>query len=248
MRYLCSIILIFFFSAGCEYIPKPDAVVICFGESSTAGAEKPAYPELLAGLAGMPIKEIDNAGQSGETTQEGLDRLNDLITFNIYPNATIFLYWEGGNNVADFIKARDPFLFYFPLDPTYPYQTELLAVLDDTQADIETAISIAQSQGWTVYVANYYPILEQNVHLLPCDASPLGGMVEAQAKNANAYTFLLNLRIGNARANAGVPLVNISAEWTNFQSDINNYHDCTHLSSQGNQIVADVFFNTIPLP
>lgn len=239
MRKLFPILCLLFI-IGCGYTPKPNVEIICFGDSSTAGAVDPSYPSILAGLMGIEEQKIDNAGNSGETTKEGLDRLQELITFGIYPNATTFIYWEGGNDITDFVMSVDPLLLFSPNDPGYMFTAQLSAELSRIKNNFQAAIQMAVDQGWNVYIADYYPLLENGIATLPCPASPINIITEMQAKRVNEYGAFLNTTIGEvATNNASVTLIPVSSTGGVLQLDVTRWHNCNHLNAIGNQVVAE---------
>ncbi len=86
--------------AGCSKVtlePIPtEGVILAFGDSLTQGygADKHnSYPEVLARLTGLTVI---NAGVSGETTQQGLERIED--EFDEYQPDLLILI-EGGNDI-----------------------------------------------------------------------------------------------------------------------------------------------------
>ncbi len=73
-----------------------DDVIVAFGDSLTAGYGVPnssAYPVVLSELTGLTVI---NAGVSGETTEEGLNRLPEVI---ISENPALIILFEGGNDI-----------------------------------------------------------------------------------------------------------------------------------------------------
>jgi lysophospholipase L1-like esterase len=223
-------------------IPDPDVRYLAFGESSTAGPSERDYPDILRERLGEPPETFANEGQGGETSREGLERLRDLIELGIYPNAEVLLYWEGGNDITDFIEDRDPFLLTSPADPDYPITDRLTGELDDIQSNVEAAIRAGREAGMTVYVATYYLLRED---LDRCDALPLDIILPSQARRANDYLTLLNTRIRRAAEGAGAVLVDVESRDAQLRGDADNYHNCNHLSAKGNEIVADLFYNGI---
>ncbi len=119
---LCLVLLL----SGCdapalEPIPK-DGTILAFGDSLTlgVGARLSSYPAVLADLTGL---RVINAGVSGETTDAGLLRFEQLLA-SIRPNLLILM--EGGN---DILQKRD---------------------LAQTQANLASMIELAQAQQITV--------------------------------------------------------------------------------------------------
>lgn len=219
-------------------VPRPEVRWVAFGDSSTAGPADRNYPDFLVDLLAVEANTMANAGSGGENADEGLERLQSLISRGIYPNAHTLLYWQGGGDVVDFIREVDPLLLLSPDDPNYPFGAELAATLDTTQAEIESAIQAGHQAGWTVYVATYYLRPET---FLPCEPLAIQIMLPGQARFANAYTARLNERIRQAAANQGAILIDVASLSDELRADVSNYFDCNHLSEQGNERVAELF-------
>lgn len=78
-----------------SFVPE-DGVILAFGDSLTAGkgvAKTQSYPAVLASLS---ERQVINAGVSGETTSEGLHRLQKALDQS-HPDLLILL--EGGNDI-----------------------------------------------------------------------------------------------------------------------------------------------------
>lgn len=232
------------FAAGCVDVLIPDAKVIfiAFGDSSTDGPTDRDYADILREMLGQPPGTFANEGQSGEETDEGADRLRDLLDMDIYPNAEVLLYWEGANDLADWVGHRDSLLVFDPNSTAYPFADGMADKLDDIQENIETAIGLATDAGLDVYVATSIPIREE---LSLCQAGSLLIATPIQAAHANAYIELLNERIRQAASNEGATLVELTGVGEQLATDAANFHDCTHLSAAGNEVVAGVFYNTL---
>ena len=228
-------------SAGCEgdiLIPDPAVRFFAFGDSSTAGESGRDYVDFLPDLLGSPPEEFAKQGKGGETAGEGLDRLSQLLSLSIYPNAHTLLYWEGGGDVIDFIREVDPLLLLSPSDPGYPYKAQRDEALNRIQSRIEAAIAEAQTAGLTVYVATYFSLQEA---VVPCDPLLLDVILPSQARNANGYISLLNERIRQAARNTGARVVDVASADDRLQAKSSNYLNCNHLSQSGNEIVAQIF-------
>ncbi len=223
-------------------VPDPAVRYLPFGDSATAGPSERNYPDFLREFLGESEETFTNEGQSGETVSEGLDRLHLLIDNGIYPNAAVFLYWEGGNDIIDFIGRTDPFLLRSPEDADYPFETELNGELDRIQTTIETTLQTAQDEGMDVYVATYFALAPG---VTECGALPFNIALPQQIERANAYTGRLNDRIRRAAAARGATLVDIASFNPTFQADPANFFNCNHLSAAGNEIVARLFLNSV---
>jgi len=95
--WIIGITLLLSACGGADLNPLNDGdVIVAFGDSLTAGkgvsADK-AYPAVLGELTGY---EVVNAGISGETTEEGLLRLESIL--DEYSPALLILF-EGGNDI-----------------------------------------------------------------------------------------------------------------------------------------------------
>ncbi len=231
----CSLLL-----AGCGELRLPDGRVthVAFGDSTTAGPSNRDYPDILREMLGEPSEAFANEGEGGETTAEGIDRLDGLIASDIFPNAAVWMYWEGGGDITDFIQDNDPFLLLSPEDADFPLAGALGTRLDQTQANIQRALESMSGDGRTVLVATLFFIRED---VGDCPALPLDILLPAQAVNANAYLRLLNDRIRMAAMNTGAILVDIAAVDEALRATASNYFNCNHLSEAGNTIAAGVF-------
>ena len=118
-------LLFIFFLTGCSDAPKltrlqQHDVILAFGDSLTQGvgvSKQHRYPSVLESLSGV---KVINAGISGETTSEGLNRFADVIEQHA-PAIVILL--EGGNDIL---------------------QNKNLA---ETKANLDDMIDIAKSYG-----------------------------------------------------------------------------------------------------
>jgi len=228
-------------SGGCIDIITPDPAVryVAFGDSMTKGPSEKDYHEFLRERLGMKPETFANEGHGGETTDDGLQRLVALLNNEIYPNAEVLLYWEGGNNVTDFIQHHDPLLLLSPDDDDYLFAGSLAADLDGIQDDIESAIRAAHDAGLEVRVATYFHLRES---IDQCPALPLDILLPYQAERANVYIGMLNERIRQGALSEGATLVDVETINGTLHVDEDNYHNCNHLSAQGNELVADLFY------
>ncbi len=247
LRARLGVVVALLLLGGCDAIRVPDSNVIyvAFGDSTTSGPSTRDYPDILRSLLDVTPETFANEGGSGETSGEGLDRLTFLLEEEIFPNADVLLYWEGGNDISGFIKDYDPFLLASPDDADYPLSNDLSLRLSEIQLNIESAVLAARNARLRVYVATYFFLRED---IDECDALPLPVVLPSQARNANAYITRLNERIRTAAANQDAVLVDVAAADDTLRQDQANYFDCNHLSEQGNGIVANLFLQALAEP
>lgn len=241
---LLVVLAVLGFSNGCVDIRVPDPRVryVAFGDSTTVGPSPRDYPDILRESRNEPAETFANEGHGGETTKEGLQRLTDLLEADMFPNAEVWLYWEGGNDIIEFIQAHDPLLLFSPDDPDYPFADDLTQQLRETQANIESAIAMLHGTGGRPYVATYFFVRE---NLSRCPPLPFDVLLPLQADRANAYIVRLNERIRAAAGNRNAILVEVATRSEELRADPANYFDCNHLSEQGNHIAAAVFADAI---
>ncbi len=242
----CSLFLFAINLTGCVPImpplPQPDVKYIAFGDSTTDGPSDRNYPDILQELLGEPVGSFINLGKSGETSEEGLQRVNSALNVTTFPNVQFFLYWEGGNDVADFIGENDPLLLRSPDDPDYPYTTSLTNMLDALENNIEEVIRNAKDANLDAYIATYFPLAPT---ITSCGALAFDLLLPGQAEVAQVYIDLMNERIRNVASTNSATLVDVSTLAATLQANSDNYHDCNHLTEQGNTIVAELFFSEI---
>lgn len=230
--------------SGCVEMRAPAPLVryVAFGDSTTVGPTTRDYPDILRELLGEPPETFANEGNGGETTKNGLDRISELLETEQFQSAEVWLYWEGGNDIIEFIQDRDPFLLFSPDSQDYPFADALARQLTEIQANVESAISTLRGAGLEVYVATYFSVRES---LAECPPLPLDILLPLQAEHANAYMVRLNESIRLAVSAQGAFLVDVALKDKELRSDAANYFDCNHLSVQGNEIVAGVFADVI---
>lgn len=227
--------------AGCCPPEDPVARYIAFGDSITEGAEQPSYPDLLEGMFAEGEGTVANEGESGETAGEGRDQMDEILACGTYPNAHTVLYLEGGGGLIDWIQEHAPLLLVSPLSPLYLMKRELEDLLDNIEENVLAVMQAVKASGRTPFIATYYHFLPYKI---PCPPSPVDFLTEFQTDNANDYIDMLNDRLRHIATLEGLELVDI-AETGALYGDYDNFHDCNHPSVQGNQIIADYFFEAI---
>ena len=152
------------------------------------------------------------------------------------------LYWEGGNDLTQFLGDHDPFVLSSPDDRNFPFTEQLADALARTRDNVEAAIVLATGAGMDVYVATYFPLAPD---IAVCDALPFGILLPAQGDRANAYVARLNDALREAAARGSAFVVDVAQSGFILTSDPNNYFNCNHLSAAGNEIAAQIFLDVL---
>ncbi len=231
-------------SAGCAddgfRLPDPAVRYIAFGDSATEGPADRDYPEFLRERLSKPPETFAVEGRGGETAEEGADRLEAYLEQGLFPNAHTLFYWEGAAGLIDFLQENDPFLAFSPNDSAYPHSAALDNRLDRIQAAVERSLAAGRDAGLTVYAATYFFLPSGS---FDCDPLFLDVLLPGQSVNANEYVAMLNDRIRAAAAAQGAILVDVATLDADLRADEDaNYENCTHLSAEGNEIVAELWY------
>ncbi len=157
---------LFFLSSGCGKrevvnIGSKGENIICFGDSITFGygAEpQESYPSILAEISGLPVI---NAGIDGDTSAEGLERINKDV---LSRNPVLVIIEFGGN---DFLKK-------VPLEQT---SDNIRKMIDSIHGQGAMAAVVDISAG--LLLKDYRPLLhkiakEKKAVFIP---SILGGII-----------------------------------------------------------------------
>ena len=203
--------------------------VVCFGDSMVAGPSELTFPDYLEFFVEPGDGEVVNEGQGGETTGEGYWRAMWLVISLQYHDADVWIYWEGGNDIIDWVEANDPYMLYNPADPNYPLRDDLDDQLARTKSNIAMTINTIQLTGAEVVIGTYMEL----VPWLPCDPSPIGFMTPGMIKKANAYLEELNGIIREVAAEEGVVLHDVRNTLGFVSGHLINYHDCLHQNLVG---------------
>lgn len=152
---------------------KSGDVIVAFGDSLTAGkgvSQSKAYPVVLSELTGH---KVVNAGISGETTEEGLSRLPDVLDRE---NPSLLILFEGGN---DILRNQD---------------------LSKTKQNLDAMINMAKEQGVQVALvglprkqllsstAAFYNELAET-HELPIEAKIVASLLRKPAMKSDSVHF-----------------------------------------------------------
>lgn len=213
---------------------NPDARIIAFGDSATRGPALADYSDMLPELLGVPDVSIVNEGDPGETSEEGRERLQELIEFGIFPNAEVLIYWQGGVDAIDIIEDGALEFVLMQIGLSSAFLDKLRAELDHIEAELSAGVKAAQDAGWEVYILTYFPLAPDR----PCRFVPFGQLTPGIAAILNTYVELLNNRIRTVAATTGATLVDIEPLGETLLAD-SSYFDCNHLSAKGNAMIAE---------
>jgi len=219
-------------------VENPAARFVAFGDSATMGPAMRDYVDALIDLTGQPSDVFSNEGRGGESSADGLSRLTTSLEFGFFPNAEVLLYWQGGVDLLEFVRAHDPLFLSSPDAADFAFGDDLAQTLDAIQSNVESAIQRGQEAGLTVVVANYYPFATGTGN---CDAAAFNVLLPSQANVVNRYVDLLNERISLAADQRGALLVDVASVGDELLADSTNYFNCNHLSGRGNERVAELF-------
>lgn len=151
----------------------PQATILAFGDSLTAGVGAgPAYsyPSVLAELSG---RRVINAGVSGETTGAGRLRLPDLLDAH---RPDLLLLLEGGN---DILRNHDP----------AATKANLAAMLDDAaRRDVPTVLIAVPQKSLFSNAAPLYRELADERGLVLIDAL-VAGLLRSPRYKADGVHF-----------------------------------------------------------
>ena len=151
-------------------------VIVAFGDSLTAGkgvSEEFAYPAVLSELSGF---EVINAGISGETTEEGLQRLPSVLDKE---NPALLILFEGGN---DILQNQD-------LSKTKANLDQMIGMAK--QRNIQVAlVGVPRKQLFSSTAEFYGELAEQ--HELPLEGKAVASLLRKPAMKSDSVHFNVN--------------------------------------------------------
>lgn len=227
---------------GCVMNPAPEVRFVVLGDSITGTLETDTYPRLLVQELDIEEAEFAAEGRGGRTTATGLLRLAEIIEFESYPNAEVFIQFLGAAEIIDFILAHDPGLAVSPSESEYPFTEELDGLLALIASNMRSILNLASAQGWEVLVTTYYDLPADKT---PCEAFGDNPLDEIEAQRANEYIDLLNEVILELAAELGIAVVDVRAESANLVENLDNFEDCIHPSESGARIIAQRFADVL---
>jgi len=134
----------------------PSDVVLAFGDSLTVGVgakKSESYPTILQDITGL---QVTSSGVSGETTRQGLARLEAVLA-QTQPKLVLLL--EGGN---DILKNRKP-------QETKNNLADMVALIRSFGAEV-VLIGVPPKKIFASECANFYQELAQELDvILNCD-------------------------------------------------------------------------------
>ena len=139
----------------------PDAVILAFGDSLTAGSgagEGESYPAVLGQMLGHTVI---NAGVPGETSDEGLARLPSVLEEN---HPALVILCEGGN---DLLQKQDDAIIV----------THLSAMIDAIKASGADVIVIGVPRpALLLSTASFYKSIARD-YGIPCECDTLSDIL-----------------------------------------------------------------------
>jgi lysophospholipase L1-like esterase len=208
---------------------------VCFGDSATKGAVEEHYPGYIEEWINPEEDDVANEGKSGETTSEGLSRLQALIDAGEYPNAQVYAYWEGGNDLIDTLGELDRFLLWNPARTWYPYREELDSVLATIEENLRQGVQKIKTTDAIPILGTYYYLMA----FKKCKHSPIHMLLPFQIRRANHYIDELNQVIYTIAQEEDIPVADIYYELGTMAYW--QYHDFNHANGYGNQLIAEVW-------
>ena len=149
---------------------KPDALILAFGDSLTAGngaGRDASYPAVLEQLTGY---RTVNAGHPGELSGEGLQRLPGLLQ-RYRPDLVILCH--GGN---DLLRRHDPV-------QTAANLRRMIEAARDNNAEI-VLLGVPQPGLWLKTAPFYQDIADE--YRIPCDTKTLTAILARRELKSDA--------------------------------------------------------------
>ena len=148
-------------------------VIVAFGDSLTAGkgvAEEKAYPAVLSELSGF---EVINSGISGETTHEGLLRLESVLDEQ---SPALLILFEGGN---DILQNKD-------LAQTKENLDDMIMIAKER--DVQVAlVGVPQKQIFSKSAKFYTELADK--HELPIENEIVASLLRKPAMKSDSVHF-----------------------------------------------------------
>ena len=222
-----------------NYDTRPSVILVCFGDSATKGAVEEHYPGYIEEWIQPDSDDVANEGKSGETSSEGLNRLQDIIDSDEFPNAQVYAIWEGGNDLIDWLSEIDRFMFFDPSKPWYPYTTELSEKLAEIKENLKDMITLVKDSGAVPVLGTYYYLMS----FKKCKYSPFNFLLPFMTRKLNHYVDKLNNMVNELSVEEDVILSNINGDLGTMPYWC--YYDFNHANALGNKLIAEVWFETV---
>ena len=239
-----SLLLTVVLAGACGPQVQPEVRFVILGDSITGSLEDDTYPRFLMDELGLGADEVALESAGGSTVSQGLQRTNEIVDVDPYPNATVFIYFLGGADIIDFLRTVDPGLTTAPGEPDYPFDRQLGALLDDVRGGISATLALALAGGYQTFIVTYHSL---PANVAPCDLLSANVLGEQEAERVNQYVELLNGVIADQAGAMPVTLVDIRLDNTTLLADPSNFADCLHPSAQGAAILASRFAATLQM-
>lgn len=237
-----SLLLAVLLAGACGPQVQPEVRFVILGDSITGSLEDDTYPRFLADELGLDANEFATESAGGRTVSQGLQRMNEIVDVDPYPNAAVFVYFLGGANIIDFLRAVDPGLMTAPGEPDYPFDLQLGALLDEVRDGISATLALALTSGYQTFIVTYHSL---PADVAPCDLLSADVLGEQEAERVNQYVELLNGVIAELAGAMPVTLVDLRLDNAALLAEPANFADCLHPSAQGAAILASRFASVL---
>lgn len=151
-------------------------IIVAFGDSLTAGkgvSEENAYPAVLSELTGF---RVINAGISGETTEEGLSRLADVID---QEKPSLLILFEGGNDI----------LRNYDLSETKQNLDDMINIVKERDVQL-VLVGVPRKQLFSSTAGFYTELAE--THKLPIQDDIVASLLRKPAMKSDNVHFNVN--------------------------------------------------------
>lgn len=205
-----------------------DAVIVCLGDSLTAGMsattafvddKTKSYPAFFQEKV---TAEVINAGVSGNTTAQALERLDDDV---ISEKPDIVVICLGGN---DFFLAED--------------ESGLEAALTSLENNMQDIVEALDTKECLIFIAKYYNDAVARDHLFNLGITDTAAQTEWIERSDAVFDRLVSLETENAE------LVLIEDIWTGVFDGTNTMSTAeydVHPNAAGYEVMANNYFNAM---
>jgi lysophospholipase L1-like esterase len=213
-----------------ELVPEPEPLLVCFGDSLTAGygASVPdqddaakAYPAYLEKKLTIPVH---NAGVSGDTSEDGLARIEKDI---LSKNPRIVIIEFGANDILQVLKEGITNNF------------QVLTVIATTKSNLQSMIEMLDNGKRQIYIAKFY-----NADVVTA-MTTMAGITDANASAMLSSQY--NAMFASLLESRGDNVQLINDIWSGVWGDPRYMSGAVpidiHPNAAGYEIMADKYFD-----